>query len=278
MHKISLYDLKRKLRTSQDPDEIITYLGYNLVYFTREERSELLCDLLEYQEIFFEAAELLIEEGGADIHYKKEGIIPIIFCAVGANKPMAVQYALKKGASLQIDNPDYLFAIAYIFKHHRLSAITDILLILIEHNIDFNFVLASQDTPLLLATRHNNNREVVQFLLGEEVDKYVYDEDGFTAIHYVPFAKAPNLYKDMITSLEDIQVRTKFATSMEPVFECVIKVSEQSTFEEFIYEALNAFLENRHRMYDDIFEKYYYRLHLIAEHISLIRANAGYPV
>lgn len=275
MQKISLYDLKRKLRNSQEPDEIITLLGYNLSFFTREERSQLLCDLLEYQEIFFEAAELLIEEGGADIYYKKEGIIPIIFCAVGANKPQAVQYLLKKGASLYIGNADYLFAIAYIFKHHRLAAITDILLLLIEHNIHFNFMLASMETPLLLATRHNNNREVVQFLLSEEVNKYVYDEDGFTAIHYVPFAKAPNLYKDMITSVADIQVKTKFATSMEPVFECVIKVSEHNTFEEFIYEALNAFLENRHRMYDDIFEKYYYRLHLIAEHISTIRANAG---
>lgn len=278
MQSISLYDLKRKLRSSQDPDEIITFLGYNLSFFTREERSGLLCDLLEYQEIFFEAAELLIEEGGADIHYKKEGVIPVIFCAVGANKPQAVQYLLKKGASLYIDNSDYLFAIAYIFKHHRLAAIMDLLVILIEHNIHFNFVLASLDTPLLLATRHNNNREVVQFLLSEEVNKYVYDEDGFTAIHYVPFAKAPNLYKDMITTMEDIQVRTKFATSMEPVFECVIKISEQSTFEEFIHEALNSFLENRHRMYDDIFEKYYYRLHLIAEHISNIRANAGYTV
>ncbi|MET3879486.1 ankyrin repeat domain-containing protein [Chitinophaga sp. OAE865] len=275
MQKISLYDLKRKLRNSQEPDEIITLLGYNLSFFTREERSQLLCDLLEYQEIFFEAAELLIEEGGADMHYKKEDIIPIIFCAVGANKPQAVQYLLNKGVPLYIDNADYLFAIAYIFKHHRLAAITDMLLILIEHNIHFNFVLASMDTPLLLATRHNNNREVVQFLLSEEVDKYVYDEDGFTAIHYVPFAKAPYLYKDMITCMADIGVRTKFATSMEPVFECVIRVSEHHTFEEFIYEALNAFLENRHRMYDDIFEKYYYRLHLIAEHISNIRASAG---
>lgn len=96
MQSISLYDLKRKLRSSQDPDEIITLLGYNLSFFTREERSGLLCDLLEYQEIFFEAAELLIEEGGADIHYKKEGVIPVIFCAVGANKPLAVQYLLKK--------------------------------------------------------------------------------------------------------------------------------------------------------------------------------------
>jgi hypothetical protein len=275
MQKISLYDLKRKVRISQEPDEIITGLGYNLSSLTRNERSELLCDLLENQEIFFEAAELLIEEGGADIHYKKEGIIPIIFCAVGANKPQAVQYALKKGARLVVDNADYLFAIAYIFKHHRLAAITDMLLLLIEHNIHFNFVLASQDTPLLLATRHNNNREVIQYLLSEEVNKYVYDEDGFTAIHYVPFAKAPNLYKDMITCMADIQVKTKFATSMEPVFECVIKVSEQQTFEEFIHEALNAFLENRHRMYDDIFEKYYYRLHLIAEHISNIRAAEG---
>ncbi|PSL44840.1 hypothetical protein CLV51_105213 [Chitinophaga niastensis] len=275
MQKISLYDLKRKLRTSQDPDEIITYIRFNLSLFTVMERSELLCDLLEYQEIFFQAAELLIEEGGADIHYKKEDIIPIIFCAVGANKPQAVHYALQKGAQLIIDSPDYLFAVAYIFKHHRLAAITDILLILIEHNIHFNFVLDSLDTPLLLATRHNNNREVIQFLLAEEVNKYVYDEDGFTAIHYVPFAKAPNLYKIMITSMEDIQIKTKFATSMEPVFECVIKVSAHNTFEEFIYEALNAFLENRHRMYDDIFEKYYYRLHMIAEHISQIRAKAG---
>lgn len=278
MQRISLSDLKRKLRSSQHPDEIITWLGYNLSFFTRDERSELLCDLLEYQEIFFEAAELLIEEGGADIHYKREGIIPAIFCAVGANKPQAVLYLLKKGASLRISNPDYLFAIAYIFKHHRLAAITDLLLILIEHNIHFNFVLASRDTPLLLATRHNNNREVVQFLLAEQVDKYVYDEDGFTAIHYVPFAKAPDLYKYMITCMDDILVKTKFATSMEPVFECVIRVSEEVTFEEFIYEALNAFLENRHRMYDDIFEKYYYRLHMIAEHISMIRAGAGEEV
>jgi hypothetical protein len=134
-------------------------------------------------------------------------------------------------------------------------------------------VLASQETPLLLATRHNNNREVVQYLLGEEVDKYVYDEDGFTAIHYVPFAKAPNLYKDMITTMEDILVKPRFTTSMEPVFECVIKVNADNTFEEFIYEAISSFLENRHRMYDDIFEKYYYRLHMIAEHISAIRAN-----
>ncbi|MCW3464617.1 ankyrin repeat domain-containing protein [Chitinophaga nivalis] len=276
MQKISLYDLRRKLRTSQDPDEIITYLRFNLAFFTQLELSALLCDLLEYQEIFFEAAELLITEGGADIHYKKEDIIPIIFCAIGANKPQAVQYALTKGARLVVDSPDYLFAVAYIFKHYRLSAITDMLLILIEHNIHFNFVLDSLDTPLLLATRHNNNHEVVQFLLGEEVNKYVYDEDGFTAIHYVPFAKAPNLYKIMITCMADIQVRPRFATSMEPVFECVIRVNEQHTFEEFIYEALNAFLENRHRMYDDIFEKYYYRLHLIAEHISRIRANAGH--
>ncbi|GEP89216.1 hypothetical protein SAMN05660909_01695 [Chitinophaga terrae (ex Kim and Jung 2007)] len=274
MQRLSFQDLKRKVRTSQDPDEVIACIGQHLTFLTRDERSELLCDLLEYQEIFFEAAELLIEEGGADIHYKKEGVIPIVFCAVGANKPIAVQYAIKKGARLVVDNPDYLFAIAYIFKHHRLAAITDMLLLLIEHNIDFNFVLASQETPLLLATRHNNNREVIQYLLGEEVDKYVYDEDGFTAIHYVPFAKAPNLYKDMIVCMDDILVRPKFATSMEPVFECVIKVNEDHTFEEFIYEALNAFLENRHRMYDDIFEKYYYRLHMIAEHISLIRSGA----
>lgn len=273
MQPISLNDLRRKVKISQEPDDIITGIGYNLSSLTRDERSELLCDLLENQEIFFEAAELLIEEGGADIHYKKEGVIPIIFCAVGANKPTAVLYAIKKGARLTVDNPDYLFAIAYIFKHHRLAAITDMLMILIEHNIHFNFVLASLDTPLLLAVRHNNNREVIQFLLGEEVDKYVYDEDGFTAIHYVPFAKAPHLYKDMITCMADIQVKPKFSTSMEPVFECVIKVSEHHTFEEFIYEALNAFLENRHRMYDDIFEKYYYRLHLIAEHISHIRSG-----
>lgn len=275
MQQISLYDLKRKLRTSQDPDEIITFLRYNLKAFTRLELSELLCELLEYQEIFFEAAELLIEEGGADIHYKKEDVIPVIFCAVGANKPQAVAYALKKGARLVIDSPDYLFAIAYIFKHHRLAAITDMLLILIRHNIHFNFVLDSLDTPLLLATRHNSNREVIEFLLSEDVYKYVYDEHGLTAVHYVPFAKAPNLYKIMITSLADIQVRAKFSTTIEPVAECVIKVSEQSTFEEYIYEALNAFLENRHRMYEDIFEKYYYRLHMIAEHISQIRMKYG---
>ncbi|HVI46451.1 MAG TPA: hypothetical protein VM802_16365 [Chitinophaga sp.] len=275
MQKISLYDLKRKLRTSQDPDEIITYLRFNLSAFTREERSALLCDLLEYQDIFFEAAELLIEEGGADIHYQKEGVIPVIFCAVGANKPMAVEYALKKGASLNITSGDYLFAIAYIFRHYRLAAITDMLLILIAHNIHFNFVLDSLETPLMLATRYNTNREVTAYLLSEQVSKYVYDEDGFTAIHYVPFAKAPNLYKIMITSVADIQVTPRFATSMEPVPDCVIKVAEYNTFEEFIHEALQAFLENRHRMYDDIFEKYYYRLLLIAEHISMIKAKAG---
>ncbi|NSL85410.1 ankyrin repeat domain-containing protein [Chitinophaga solisilvae] len=277
MQKISLYDLKRKLRTSQDPDEIITYLRFNLFAFSRQELSGLLCELLEYQEIFFEAAELLIEEGGADIHYKKEDIIPVIFCAIGANKPQAVEYALKKGARLVTDNPDYLFAIAYIFRHHRLAAITDMLLILIRHNIHFNFVLDSLDTPLLLATRHNNNREVIEYLLSEGVSKYVHDEHGLTAIHYVPFAKAPNLYKIMITTLADIQVRPKFNTVMEPVAECIIRVDAQSTYEEFIHEALNAFLENRHRMYDDIFEKYYYRLHMIAEHISQIRQQTGEP-
>ncbi|RFS21983.1 ankyrin repeat domain-containing protein [Chitinophaga silvatica] len=273
MQRLTFQDLKRKIRISQNPDEVIASIGQNLDLLSRDERSELLCELLESQETFIEAAELLIEEGGADIHFKKEGSIPIIFCAVGANKPQAIQYALKKGAKLSVDDPDYLFAIAYIFKHHRLAAITDVLIILIEHNIHFNFVLASQDTPLLLATRHNNNREVVQFLLSEEVNKYVYDEDGFTAIHYVPFAKAPNLYKDLITTMDDILIKPKFTTSMEPVFECVIKVDGESTFEEFIYEALNAFLENRHRMYDDIFEKYYYRLHIIAEHISAIRSK-----
>lgn len=275
MQEISLYDLKRQLRTSENPDEVITLLRRHLRSFNRLELSALLCELLEYQEIFFEAAELLIEEGGADIRYKKEGMIPIIFCAVGANKPMAVEYALKKGATLTIDSPDYLYAIAYIFQQHRLTAITDMLLILIRHNIHFDFVLDSLDTPLLLATRHNSNREVIEFLLAENVRKYVYDENGLTAIHYVPFAKAPNLYKIMITGMADIQVKTKFATSLEPVAEVVIKVSEHSTFEEYIYESLNAFLVNRHRMYDDIFEKYYYRLHMIAEHISQIRMKHG---
>lgn len=275
MQEISLYDLKRKLRTSENPDEVITLLRRHLQSFNRRELSELLCELLEYQEIFFEAAELLIEEGGADIHYKKEGMIPIIFCAVGANKPMAVEYALKKGATLRIDSPDYLYAIAYIFQQHRLTAITDMLLVLIRHNIHFDFVLDSLDTPLSLATRHNSNREVIEFLLAENVRKYVYDENGLTAIHYVPFAKAPNLYKIMINGMADIQVKTKFATSLEPVSEVVIKVSEHSTFEEYIYESLNAFLVNRHRMYDDIFEKYYYRLHMIAEHISQIRTKYG---
>ncbi|WP_143306040.1 ankyrin repeat domain-containing protein [Chitinophaga vietnamensis] len=275
MQRISLYELKRKLRTCQDPDEIITYIRFNLRYFNRRELSELLCELLENQEIFFEAAELLIEEGGADIHYKKEDMIPVVFCAVGANKPQAVEYAIAKGARLQVEHPDYLFAIAYIFQHYRLNNITEMLLLLIAHNIEFDFVLASRETPLLLATRYNNHPEVVQFLLGEQVNKYVYDEDGFTAIHYTPFAKAPGLHKLLITSMADIQVKTQFATSMEPVNDCVIKVSEHTTFEEFIYIALNAFLHNRHLMYDDIFEKYYYRLHMIAEHISHIREKAG---
>ncbi|WP_212005451.1 hypothetical protein [Chitinophaga sp. HK235] len=275
MQKISLYDLKRKLRTSQDPDEVLALVRHHLKAFNRRELSELLCELLEYQEIFFEAAELLIEDGGADIRFMKEDVIPIIFCAVGANKPQAVEYALKKGATLSIDSPDYLYAIAYIFQHHRLTAITDMLLILIRHNIHFDFALDSLDTPLLLATRYNSNREVVEFLLAENVRKYHYDEHGLTAVHYAPFAKAPNLYKIMITCMADIQVKSKFTTSLEPVAECVIRVSEHITFEEFIYEALNAFLVNRHRMYDDIFEKYYYRLHMIAEHISQIRTKYG---
>jgi len=275
MQLVSLQELKRKIRNSQDPDEIITYISYNLAYYTKEENSALLCELLEYQEIFFEAAELLITSGGADIHYKKEGMIPIIFCAVGANKPMAVEYALAKGASLRVDNPDYLFAIAYIFRQHRLSAISDMLLILIQHNIHFDFVLADKETPLLLAVKHNSYPDTVQFLLSEGVNKYAYDEDGFTAIHYAPFAKSPHLYKSMITTIDDVLVTTQYATYMEPVANCIIKVEADTTFEEFIYLALNAFLHNRHRMFEQIFEKYYYRLHMIAEHIALMWEKAN---
>ncbi|MFB6454269.1 ankyrin repeat domain-containing protein [Chitinophaga sp. Hz27] len=275
MHRITLPELKRKIRTSEQPDEIIAYISHNLPYLSPEAQSILLCELLEYQDTFFEAAELLTTTGKADIHYKKEGMIPIVFCAVGANKPLAVEYALAKGASLHVDNPDYLFAIAYIFREYRLSSISDILLILIQHNIHFNFVLESLETPLLLATRYNPNPEVVKFLAEEKVNKYAYDEHGFTALHYMAFSKAPNLHHYLITSLDDVLQTTQFATSMEPVPNCVIRVEAETTFEEFIYLALNAFLHNRHLMYEEIFEKYYFRLHNIAEYISLIWEKVG---
>ncbi|NIG55171.1 ankyrin repeat domain-containing protein [Chitinophaga sp. Cy-1792] len=275
MHRITLPELIRKIRTSEQPDEIIAYISQNLPYLSRDSQSMLLGELLEYQDTFFEAAELLTTVGQADIHYKKEGMIPIVFCAVGANKPLAVEYALAKGASLHIDSPDYLFAIAYIFREHRLSNISEMLLILIQRNIHFNFVLASLETPLLLATRYNAHPEVVHFLVEERVDKYAYDEDGFTALHYAAFGKAPNLHRSLITTVDDVLLTTQFATSMEPVPNCVIRVEAETTFEEFIYIALNAFLHTRHLMYEEIFEKYYFRLHTIAEHISTIWEKAG---
>ncbi len=275
MQKIPLQELKRKIRTSQDPDEIITYISYNITSYTPTENSILLCELLEYQDMFIEAAELLIANGGADIHYKKEDMIPIVFCAVGANKPIAVEYALAKGASLQVDNPDYLFAVAYLFRQHRLNTIADVLMILIQHNIHFNFVLESRETPLLLAVRYNPNPDIVHFLLSEKVDKHVYDEDGFTAIHYAPFAKAPHLYKYLVSTVEDVLITTQYATTMEPVPNCIIKVEADTTFEEFIYISLNAFLHNRHLMLEEIFEKYYYRLHMVAEHIAQIWEKTG---
>ncbi|MBV8252152.1 MAG: ankyrin repeat domain-containing protein [Chitinophaga sp.] len=275
MQQLPPLELKRKIRNSQDPDEIITYISYNIPSYTPTENSMLLCELLEYQDIFIEAAELLIETGGANIHYKKEDMIPIVFCAVGANKPLAVEYALAKGASLRIDNPDYLFAVAYLFRQYRLNEIAEVLMLLIQHNIHFNFVLESRETPLLLAVRYNPHPEVVHFLLSENVDKYVYDEDGFTAIHYAPFAKAPHLYKLLVTTVEDVLITTQYATTMEPVPNCVIKVEADTTFEEFIYISLNAFLHNRHLMLEEIFEKYYYRLHMVAEHIAQIWERTG---